>query len=69
MTAIACSASDFHPYECDGPSGCIHCDRLEEPGHDPQTCELCRSTPIADIEDWETYWRGGEVSYQDSERP
>ena len=44
-------AENFHPYECDGPGFCVHCDRLhivcggdEGTGHyshDPSTCELC----------------------------
>ena len=34
-------AENFHPYECDGPGKCRHCDRREEPNHDPKTCALC----------------------------
>lgn len=35
------STSNFHPYECDGPGKCIHCDRTETLDHDPEICELC----------------------------
>ena len=36
------AASNFHPYECDGPGKCVHCDRLYVTGeHDPATCALC----------------------------
>ncbi len=35
------TASNFHPYECDGPGKCVHCDREEEREHDPATCSLC----------------------------
>lgn len=34
-------ASNFHPYECNGPGKCAHCDRQETDGHDPATCALC----------------------------
>jgi cob(I)alamin adenosyltransferase len=33
--------SNLHPYECDGPGSCLHCDRLVTPNHDPETCALC----------------------------
>jgi len=32
----------FHPYECNGPGHCIHCDRLVTPNHDPNHCALCQ---------------------------
>jgi hypothetical protein len=45
------TASNFHPYECDGPGKCVHCDRrvvvyTADEGtssfeHDPVTCALC----------------------------
>ena len=37
-----CMADDMHPYNCDGMFGgrCIHCERLVEDGHDPETCCL-----------------------------
>jgi len=35
-------ASNFHPYECNGPGWCIHCDRLVTPNHDPEHCALCQ---------------------------
>lgn len=52
-----CTAEDFHPYECNGPGECRHCDRRLEEHHDPQACELCAETPCAVVEDWEDYWR------------
>lgn len=33
--------SNFHPYECDGPGRCIHCDQKHTSHHDPQICALC----------------------------
>ena len=27
MSGFFDTASNFHPYECDGPGKCIHCDR------------------------------------------
>lgn len=60
MTVFACVSGDFHPYECDGPGKCRHCDRREiqadyDPqggGHDPRTCELCEEPiPIASGDD------------------
>lgn len=41
MTVFLDTASNFHPYECDGPGRCIHCDRTVTDGHDPATCALC----------------------------
>lgn len=35
------TSSNFHPYECDGPGKCIHCDRGKTDTHDPATCALC----------------------------
>ena len=42
-----CTSEDMHPYECDGPGKCIHCDRLQRTSlmtgdilHDPATCAL-----------------------------
>ena len=37
-------ASNFHPYECNGPGHCIHCDRVVTPNHDPERCALCADT-------------------------
>jgi hypothetical protein len=34
-------SSNFHPYECDGPGKCPHCDKTVSDQHDPETCELC----------------------------
>lgn len=38
-----CMADDMHPYNCDGMFGgsCIHCERVVEDGHNPDTCALC----------------------------
>lgn len=35
MSAFACHNENFHPYECDGPGRCRHCDRVE------QKCSRC----------------------------
>ena len=35
------TSENFHPYECDGPGKCAHCDRLLTDNHDPSTCALC----------------------------
>lgn len=40
-SGFLCGSSSFHPYECDGPGKCPHCDRREQPDHDPATCALC----------------------------
>lgn len=34
-------SENFHPYECDGPGKCIHCDRWPTEDHDPARCALC----------------------------
>jgi hypothetical protein len=39
-------SSNFHPYECDGPGKCIHCDRLVSATHEPATCALCQPEGI-----------------------
>jgi hypothetical protein len=36
-----CYASDMHPYNCDGPGKCIHCDETKTERHDPKRCWLC----------------------------
>lgn len=50
MSVFYDTASNFHPYECDGPGKCIHCDRRKvvfdtqgtrQVEHDPATCALC----------------------------
>ena len=52
MTFV-CTSDHLHPYECDGPGKCVHCDREyrleenwkhEEREHDPATCTLCDPT-------------------------
>ena len=43
-----CSTSDLHPYECDGPGRCVHCDRAVAGTHDPETCALCRPRSTGD---------------------
>lgn len=43
VIAIVCGADSFHPYECDGPGKCIHCDEKKSDRHDPANCALCRS--------------------------
>jgi hypothetical protein len=39
-------SSNFHPYECDGPGKCIHCDRTVSTTHEPATCALCQPEGI-----------------------
>lgn len=41
MSLIIDTSSNFHPYECDGPGDCIHCDRDRTRTHDPDFCVLC----------------------------
>jgi hypothetical protein len=49
-----CRAEDFHPWECDGPGQCRHCDRRLEEHHDPETCALCDEPALTSrLEDWE----------------
>ena len=36
-----CTANDFHPYACDGPGRCIHCDRKTLPNHKVSLCGWC----------------------------
>lgn len=53
---FACLSEDFHPYECDGPGKCIHCDRrVIQDDHDPETCPLCEELGplVSELEDWE----------------
>lgn len=38
-------SSNFHPYECDGPGKCQHCDHTRTPTHDPDECWLCHDGP------------------------
>lgn len=41
MTVFVDTSENFHPYECDGPGKCRHCDRRVSEGHDPAACGLC----------------------------
>lgn len=50
MSVFFDPSSNFHPYECDGPGRCIHCDRkiIAAGGsrggpysHHPADCMLC----------------------------
>jgi hypothetical protein len=43
MTVHVDPSSNLHPYECDGPGHCIHCDRAETEMHNPTDCVLCAS--------------------------
>lgn len=42
-----CTGHDMHPYNCDGPGKCIHCDAKlvraskTRRGHNPARCWLC----------------------------
>jgi hypothetical protein len=40
-TIHVCTPSDLHPYECDGPGKCEHCDQKITTAHDPDRCALC----------------------------
>jgi hypothetical protein len=40
-----CVIDDMHPYACDGPGKCIHCDRKPLGDHNPSTCPLCDTRP------------------------
>src|SRR4051812_41312214 len=44
---FACTPSDMHPYNCDGPGHCIHCDRGRTEKHNPDRCVLCFEQPAA----------------------
>ena len=44
MMLHVCRGSDLHPYECDGPGKCIHCDRKRTKHHRPSECWLCHET-------------------------
>lgn len=35
------TSENFHPYECDGPGKCEHCDRQVKEHHSPDKCALC----------------------------
>jgi hypothetical protein len=35
------TSANLHPYECDGPGKCEHCDHTKNKTHDPETCALC----------------------------
>lgn len=37
---FACTASDFHPYECD-VNTCVHCNAVVNAKHNPETCAFC----------------------------
>lgn len=42
------TASNFHPYECDGPGRCVHCDRRKTYVGEPRGG---KQTPNA-VQDW-----------------
>ena len=54
MSVFVDTSANFHPYECDGPGKCVHCDRLvvvrsSDEGtsyyeHHPMDCALCAET-------------------------
>lgn len=44
VRAFTDTSSNFHPYECDGPGKCPHCDRRRTEHHDPDNCALCDDT-------------------------
>lgn len=37
-----CTSENFHPYECDGPGKCGHCDKVKNDRHNPEKCALCK---------------------------
>lgn len=41
VTGYICGPNSFHPYECQGPKKCPHCDKVKFDGHDPDNCALC----------------------------
>lgn len=41
MSVFVDPSSNLHPYECDGPGHCIHCDGTETATHNPHDCALC----------------------------
>lgn len=57
MSGFYDTASNFHPFECDGPGKCIHHDRemgvTHLPEHDEGTCRIC---------DWNRDKAAGHVS-------
>lgn len=49
MTVFVDTAENFHPWECDGPGRCRHCDQHKDDTHDPATCALCEPIePVAE---------------------
>lgn len=44
MSVFIDPSSNMHPYECDGPGKCEHCDRAETEHHNPDKCELCNDS-------------------------
>jgi hypothetical protein len=36
-----CRTEDMHPYECDGPGKCVHCDRKTTEHHKVTRCAFC----------------------------
>lgn len=42
MSTFYDTPDHFHPYECNGPGHCLHCDRLVTPNHHPDHCALCQ---------------------------
>lgn len=41
VIAFVDTAENFHPFCCEGPGECIHCDSRKTDDHDPAECALC----------------------------
>ncbi len=37
-------SENLHPFECNGPGNCIHCDRIKTKNHHPMICNLCHES-------------------------
>jgi hypothetical protein len=42
---FVCTPTDMHPYNCDGPGLCVHCDHTRTAKHNPDRCVLCLNNP------------------------
>lgn len=46
-SAFLCGSSSLHPYECNGPGRCVHCDRQKT------WVGLSKGQTPSRVEDWE----------------
>ena len=42
VRVFVCVAENMHPYNCNGPRRCVHCDRKTTEHHKVSRCEFCR---------------------------